>query len=720
MSADTKTFSESWYRIADRRVALRPHIEVRRQVYRGERSYVLRDPFTNAFFRLRPAAYQFVARLRMDRTVDAVWRECLEADPDQAPGQDQALRLIAQLHASNLLQSNIPPDSARLFERFQSRQRRETQAKLTNILFTRFPLLNPDPFLQKLLPVLLAVISPLGALVWGIVVMWALKTLIDNAGEFAVQSQAALSPGNLPWLVLALAGVKIFHEFGHAAVCRRLGGEVPTLGIMLMVFTPVPFVDTTSSWAFHSRWHRAFVGAAGMIAEGFIAAIAVLIWANTGAGTLHSIAYNVILVATVSTLLFNINPLLRFDGYYIFSDLLEIPNLQGRSAQQVKHLTQRRLFGIKQSRSPASTTSEAFWLSTYGLLSQIYRLFLSFSILLFLSSAYLLLGLILAVIAAVTWIFVPIIKMVVYLLFSPQLAKTRGRAIAVCCGVIGGVLALLQWVPAPHNFRAPGVLRAAADSMISTNATGQVTEIFVQSGQRVAKGQPLVRMVNPELDWDLVATEAQLTEARLRRDQALEDGAADLEPIDSRIAAIEKQLRRLREDAEALTVRAPHDGVWVAADVSQLKGTWLQRGVELGQVVDLNELHFAAVISQDEASRLFADQIRSAVVRLHGLTERDLPVSTIKAIPAEQDKLPSAALGWSAGGDVATVTEDREGVLVRDPFFEVRSTIALEETTAELRHGISGRIRFELPPEPLLPQWTRKLRQLLQRRGVGG
>ncbi|MHA3772971.1 hypothetical protein ACXR0O_15665 [Verrucomicrobiota bacterium sgz303538] len=717
MSADAKTFSESWYRIADRRVALRPHVEVRRQIYRGERYHVLRDPFTNAFFRLRPAAYDFVARLRQDRTVDAVWRECLEANPEEAPGQEQALRLLSQLHASNLLYSNLPPDSAKVFERSEKRRQREARATLANIMFARFPVFDPDHLLKRLLPVLRVTFSPVGALVWLGVVGAALKVLVDHAGELAVQSQAILAPGNLPLLYIALIGLKVFHEFGHASACRRLGGEVHTVGVMLMIFTPVPYVDTTSSWAFRSRWERAFVGAAGMVVEVFIAALAAFAWSNTSAGALHSIAYNVIFVASVSTLLFNINPLLRFDGYYILSDLLEIPNLQQRSMQQVKYLAERRLFGVKLTHSPATTPGEAFWLAAYGLASQAYRVLLSVSILLFLANRFLILGLILMAVGLLSWGVMPVLKLVHYLAAAPQLARNRGRAVAVCVGGVGVTLAMLGLIPAPNHFRAPGVLQATEETLISTQTAGRAQRIMAQPGERVTRGQPLFQLQNPELELEIRAAQAQLEEAKALRERALEEATADLEPIDSRIAAVEKHLSRLRQDVEALTVRSPHDGIWAAPELGEIREAWLPRGAELGRVVNPDTFYFSAVISQDEASRLFAGEIRSAAVRLWGQSGYELPVREQKVIPAEQERLPSAALGWLAGGEVAVSMREANGVHAQEPFFEVRA-IVQPRVPVELLHGRSGKIRFDLPAEPLLPQWARKLHQLLQRRGL--
>ncbi len=711
---DQGTFSESWYRIAGHRVALRPHVIVRRQFFRGERYFVLHDPFSNQFFRIRPAAYEFIARLHTGRTVESVWHECIQSNPEEAPGQEQILRLLGQLHGANLLHSDIPPDTAKIFERHEQRRAREVRSKWLNLLFTRFPLYDPDSLLKRLLPLLRMVYSLPGALLWLVVVIAGVKVVIDHAGEFASAAMNTLSPHNLLLLYAGTVIAKVVHEFGHACACRRLGGEVHVMGVMLMVFTPLPYVDTTSSWAFRSRWARAFVGAAGMIAELFLAAIAAFVWAATGEGTLHSLAFNVIFVASVSTLIFNLNPLLRFDGYYILSDLLEIPNLQMRAARQTQYWLERFAFGVKESRAVATTRREAVWLTVFFLASTAYRLTISIAILLFVAGQFLLLGLALAAIGAVVWLVLPLFRGIKYLFKSPVLGRQRRRALLVAGAALAAVAGLLFVVPFQSTFRAPGIVEAAGHAAVSTAAAGRVVELLTPSGTMVKKGQSLVRLENPELGHELAEAEARLAETLAMRRQAMESFVENLDPIDSRIAAVEKLVARLRFERDALLIRAEHDGKWHAPDLASYVGEWVPRGTEIGQTVPAGAYRFSAVVSQEEASRLFEGRLERGAVRLRGQAGIDLSVTSVGIIPAERKKLPSAALGWQAGGEVP-VAADETGREASESFFEVRVDLA-PNSRAVLTHGASGAIRFELPDEPLGLQWVRKLRQMLQKR----
>src|SRR5271170_5919757 len=192
MAEASATFSESWHRIAARRVYLRPDVRIQRQRYRGERWFVLQNPFSAQYYRLRPAAYEFIGRLSSKRTVQEVWQECVELFPDEAPGQEAVLQLLAQLYHANLLHYDEPADSALLFQRFQQRRQREISARLMNLMFMRIPLLDPDIFLKRTLPVVGLLISRAGVLLWCVVVGMGLKVVADHFAALRIQGQGVL------------------------------------------------------------------------------------------------------------------------------------------------------------------------------------------------------------------------------------------------------------------------------------------------------------------------------------------------------------------------------------------------------------------------------------------------------------------------------------------------------------------------------------------------
>lgn len=718
MAEEQGTFSESWYRICDRRVALRPHVRLQRQFFRGRKWYVLHDPFTNQFFRLRPPAYEFVVRLSRERTVREVWDECLRRWPDDAPGQQEVIRLLAQLFHANLIQSDRPADSAKLFERYRQRRQRETRSRLMNVMFASFPLFDPDRLLVAAMPLVRPLLGPAGIVLWLAAMVFGIKAVADHWTELADQTQGVLAPGNLPLLYAALVVLKTLHEFGHAFVCRRFGGEVHDMGLMLLIFTPLPYVNATSSWAFRERWKRVAVGMAGMMVELFVAALAAVAWAATGPGTLHSLAYNVLFVASVSTVLFNANPLLRYDGYYILSDLLDLPNLFGRSMRMWQYLVERRVFGVRESagvQSPAATRAEAFWLTVYGVLTLGYRIVVFAGILMFVGSRYLVVGLLMAAACAVSWVVVPVVRLARYVASNPRLYRRRARAGLTLGAAAALLLGLVGAVPFRVRVVAPGVVVSARHTVVTAETAGSLEAILAEPGSRVRGNDPLVRLSAPELDYAIEAARAQREEAEALIRQSLDVEPANLEPLRSSLAAVEARLADLEARRAALTVRARQDGVWAAPGLEDLRGSWIGRGGVLGELVEPADLRFTAAIAQGDASRLYAEQVRRAVVKLHGQAGTPLRAARLEVLPGERTRLPNAALGWRAGGDVAVDPADASGLRTKEPFFEVRATLE-PAAGAAVAHGHTGRICFEFAGEPLWQQWSRKLRQIIQRR----
>lgn len=713
------TFSESWYRICERRISLRPYVRITRQMYRGERWHVISDPFGNQFFRLRPAVYEFVARLSSEKTVQEVWDECLDLFPNDAPGQPEIIRLLAQLFHSNLIQSDQPADSAQLFERHRKRREQETRSRLLNIMFARFHLIDPDRFLRRTLPFVRPIFGRIGAALWLLVVAGGIKALVDNAPDLFDQTQAVLAPGNLALLYLALVLLKTLHEFGHAYVCRYFGGEVHDMGVMLLIFTPLPYVNATAAWSFRERWKRVLVGASGIMVEVFIAGIAAMVWAVTGSGTLNALAYNMVFIASVSTVLFNGNPLLRYDGYYILSDLIDQPNLHTRATGVWKHLIERRGFGMRDgvaTENPAGSASDAVGLAIFAALSGVYRIIVFGGILLFVGSRFLLIGVIMAVICAVSWILTPIFKLFRYIAQEPRLHRTRGRAAGVLAAAIAIVLFIFGVLPFPVSVVAPGMVQAVEHAKVAGESAGFLREIIAQPGTWVEEGQPLVRLDDPELHYSLEQARAQLLETQALMRQALDTQPANIEPLARSIEVLQARIADIESRIDSLTVRARHEGLWVASEIEELHGVWVARGAVLGDIVDTREMRFLAVIGQNEAARVFGEEPRRASVKLRGQAARRIPVALVTVLPGERTRLSSPALGWTGGGEIAVDPRDPDGLNTTEPFFEMRAHLDNYAERVALAHGHTGRIRFVFKSEPLMRQWTHKLRQLIQKR----
>ncbi|MCW5549894.1 MAG: biotin/lipoyl-binding protein [Opitutaceae bacterium] len=715
MADAPQMFSESWHRIAGQRVQLRPGVDVRRQQYRGELWYVVHDPFTNAFYRIRPGARRFLLHLNGRETVEEAWRRCLREEPAAAPGQSEVIQLLGQLHQASLLQSDLAPDSRQLFERLRRHQQAKVRSTLSSILFLRIPLWDPDRFLKKLLPVVRPVFSWAGFAAWSFVVLAAIKVAIDHREQLFTYGQDVLAPGNLALLFSAFILTKILHEFGHAFACRTFGGEVHQMGFMLLVFSPVPYMDATASWAFRERWRRIWVGAAGMYVELFIAALATFVWAGTGAGLTNSLAYNIMFVASVSTLLFNLNPLLRFDGYYILSDLTDTPNLHQRSRTQMFSWAEKHLFGLPNPAQPAATRREEVFLGLFGIASGLYRIFVFTLIILFVADKFFGLGLLAAIVGGFALLVLPVFRFVRYLAVEPRLDRHRPRAIGVTVGTLAVIMAFLAFFPWPHHTYAPGVLQAREHATIFSGADGQLAAFTAVSGQPVRAGDLIAEMTNPELELRLAAAEARVRQARLQENVALEQGGANLRALRTKREAAEAELADLVQRRRDLEVRAPLAGVWVAPRAADLNGQLIARGHLLGLVIQPQEFEFIAVVPQQDSSRLFAHTDTTAELRFRGQAGQVVPIGQLQLVPGRQNVLPTPALGWSGGGPVKVRPDDPEGLQTAEPYFKAIARVSPSADTV-LLHGQTGYIRFTTGKEPLLRQGWRRVRQMLQQR----
>ena len=358
-----------------------------------------------------------------------------------------------------------------------------------SLLFIKIPLVNPDSFLVRTLPLVRWLFSWVGLVAVVAVVGWGVKTGVENWSSLWQQGQSVLAPGNLAWLYLAMIGLKLLHEMGHAYACRHFGGPVPTLGVMLLMFSPLPFVDATSAWSFRERWQRVVVGAAGMIVEVFLAALAMVVWAATGPGVVNAVAYNLIFIASVSTLLANANPLLRFDGYYILCDLIDLPNLNQRAARLWRHWTERYGLAGGNRSARSSRGAKAGWLGVYGAASFVYRIVLFAGILWFVAGQWLLLGVLMAVAGLVTMVVVPLGRLIHYLTSSPRIERVRRRAVGVTLGGGGrGGRTARSWCQHPTRSRPRALCRLSSYAVVLHRLGREFCELVTPSGREVEAG----------------------------------------------------------------------------------------------------------------------------------------------------------------------------------------------------------------------------------------
>ena len=582
-------------------------------------------------------------------------------------------------------------------------------------MFLRIPLVDPDRFLVRTLPWVGWLISWLGFSLWLVVIGIGGKVVMDNWGALLAQGRSVLAPENLGWFYLALIVSKLLHEMGHAFFCRKFGGEVHTLGVMLLVFTPVPYVDVTSSWSLRSRRQRVLVGLAGMIVEIFVAAVCAMLWARTGPGGMNAVCFNIMFIASVSTVLFNANPLLRFDGYYILTDLIGMPNLAQRAGLQLKHLWKRWVWGQRKSRGPATSGREHAWLTTYGISSGVYRIFVFAAVLFFVADQFLILGLLMVVVCLIGWVIAPTVKLIRYLATHSELDKCRRRAVWTTAGLAALVISFLQFWPWPRHLRAQGIVEAQQFTSLTTEAGGYVAQVSGTPGGIVKAGEVLVTLENAELEVRLDQARAVIDEVEARLRYARDREPSSIQPLEKRLLAVRENVAELEHEVASLEVTAKQDGVWSFLHAGSLQGMWIARGTPLGIIVQPGAHEFTGVVTQDDAGPIFDTGLTDVTVRIRGQAGAEIPAAPLRIIEGGRTLLPSASLGARGGGDIPVMADDQTGRRAAEPFYIVKAPLA-PDAGARLLHGQSGTIRFRAGTEALLPGWMRSLRQLLKRR----
>lgn len=703
-------FSQSWYRVAPLKPRLRSHVQIHKHRYRNNDWYVIQDRFTGRHHRFSPEAYQLIGLMDGRRTLGLIWETACARLGDHMPTQDELIGLLSQLFRADLLQTCALPDFAELQQRQGQGQRNRFLANLRSPMSVRFPLLDPDRFLTATMPLLRPCFGRFALALWLLVVSIAVVLAVLHWPDLVTNfSDQLLSLENLFLISLIYPLIKLLHEFGHAYMVKRWGGEVHEMGIMLLVFMPIPYVDASSSLAFRDKRKRMLVGAAGILVELFVASLALLIWLNVEPGAVSAAAFNVMLIAGISTLLFNGNPLLRFDAYYVLSDYLEIPNLGQRSNRYLGYLCQRYLLGVEKVDSPASSPGEAGWLLVYALASFVYRIFISIRIILFVAGKFFFIGIMVALWAAFGMLVAPLFRVARFLFKDVEMQRRRTRIVVMILLPLGGVLFALGFLPIPFYTHCEGVTWVTEESQVYAGADGFVAEILTDSGSGVTKGTPLVRLDNQQL-----STQVRLLEARLREFQAryrlslLADRTAAM-LLQDELESINAELARAREQRQALLLRSPAAGVFVVPQAEDLLGHFVRRGLSLGYVLDQNKIKVRVLVPQADIERVRTDT-QKVEVRLAEQIDTVIPATVIREVPAASHDLPSLALSLEGGGLYVLDPRETERSKALEKLFQF--DIKLQEPVAD---KVEERVyvRFEHSPEPLAFRWYRGVRRLL-------
>lgn len=703
-------FSPYWYKVANLRPRFRRNVFVRRHLYRGEPWYVLEDTAGMRHQRLSAHAYHWLGLLDGRRTVQQAWDLANARQGDRAPGQAEVLRILTQLNNAQLLEGDLDPDIDGLFSHKQEQDTRRRRQRVVNPLVLPFSLYDPDRLLARLNVWFRPLLGWIGVMLW--------LALLAGGGVLAAMHWQELSevgladlssPQNLLlfWLLYPL--VKLLHELGHGLAVKAGGGEVHDMGITILALMPVPYVDASAASAFENKWKRAAVSAAGLMVETGLAVLALVFWLLLEPGLLRTAALDVMVIGTVSSVLFNGNPLMRFDAYYVLSDLIEIPHLWRRSRSYYLHLGKRFLFGQADRDGMSRSRAEAGWLLSYGALSYGYWLAVLFGLFfLALEISSVLAALLLAWILTVQ-VGLPLWQFLRFLRHGVSTRRGRRRGLAWSLFLGAALVVLLAVVPLPFYSDAEAVVWPPDHARVRSETDCLAAERLVADGERVERGQLLVRCDDPLLDTEIRVLRAKLAELRAEYDGYGLRERMERSVLREEMRSTEAELELLQERRSGLEVRSPERGYFVSVLGDALLGHLVPQGEDLGYVLKRDERVLRAVIDERDIG-LFAPEQIEVEVTLVETPRQSHAGRLLRIVPGAGQDLPSAALGLAGGGGVELEPGDTSGLRARNNLYQME--IAIPPGTDELRIGGRAYVRYRHADRPLLHQVYRRLRQL--------
>ena len=721
---------------------MRPDLIFQQQTFQGIRNWVIKDPVAQRYYRFEDEEFSLLKMLDGQTSLRQM-QQCFEQQFTWQRIQSRELhQLLGMLHRSALIVSDLPGQGALLYQRGQQRLRREAWERLANPLSIRLPVFDPDRLLTQVSPLVGWIFSRTAVAGVFLLVIGALLLIGIQFGQFQSRLpsfQDFFSSRNWIWLALALGLSKIIHELGHGLACKRFGGECHEMGVMFLVMTPCLYCNVSDAWMIPDKWRRAAVAAAGIYFELILASLATFAWWFTEPGLIHYLSICFMFVCSVSTLIFNANPLFKYDGYYVLSDLIEIPNLRQKAESYLRGWLGQVALGLPTSTTIMMPRGRRWFLASYAVAAACYRWIVTGSVLLFLYQVFRPYGL--QVVGQLL-----IMASMYSLLIRPawQLARffhvpgrmnrvSRPRLIGSGLALIGLLIAIC-FVPLPHSVYCDLYLRAREGATVYVETPGVLQAIHVQPGDWVGADQPLVSLDNVQVRLELVRLTAQQEQLRTRYRSLLqrsfddETAAAQLAETEQALTALHDQIERKQRAAERLVLAAPVAGCVLAtprvpprdADQPELGGwqgtplepqnllTFLEEGVPVCVIGHPQQLE--AVLAIDQGDLEFVQLGQPVDLLLEPLPSRRFR-SQLDQLSQTDMKVAPASLSSKGGGRIVTqTTADGQERPYRTTY---QGSAPLDDLGELLYVGATGRARIHTGYQTLARRAWRYLLQTL-------
>ncbi len=690
------TLADSLVSSSARRLPIRkrPDLTARRQTYLGQSYWVVKEPVGLNYFRFQDEEFAILNMLDGEISLDEI-KERFEAEfPPQKITLEELQQFLGMLHRSGLVIASVPNQGRQLHKRRDERRRKEFLGAISNVLCIRFKGFDPERILNWLYPkvawafnrgvLALSLILIASALTLLIVQFDVFRSRLPGFYQF-------FSPANALLLLLTLGVTKICHEFGHGLSCKHFGGECHEMGIMILVLTPCLYCNVSDSWMLPSKWRRAAIGAAGMYVEIVLASIATFIWWFSEPGLLNYLALNTMFIASVSTLLFNANPLLRYDGYYILADLMEIPNLRQKATSILSRKMGEWLLGIEPPEDPFLPRRNQVLFALYAVAASVYRWFVLASILWFLYQVFKpyklqIIGQAIVAMSLYGLVAMPLYKLGKFFYIPGRIEKVKKPRMYTSIAVISALLAGVLLVPLPHRVMCTLEIQARDARPVYVDVEGRLESIDVAPGDRVEAGQQLAQLVNPAIDLEIVRLRGEVaryeTQLRTLRRNSYRDpaGAAEIPSVQEALTTAREQLREELEHKARLRLTAPVAGIvlpppevphrgedslgqlasWSGTPLMERnRGTTLESSVLFCRIGDPQQVEATVIV--DQVDRNYVDLGQRVEVLLRHMPGVRLE-GRIESIAESELDLAPQRLATRAGGELPTITDPETGV----------------------------------------------------------
>ena len=622
-------------------------------------SYLVEDELTGKFFQIGLSQYTFLSLLNGRRTVNDALERTSTLLRKHAFDEREVATLCKWAIDSGLLETELGTtfDSR---DRVSSDEAMQKATSWLNPITLKIPIFCPDGAITSANRFLGWLVSPFGAFLWLLVVCYGFGMLVLHSDRFFTGESLSISTNDVIWFAVTWVVLKLVHEMAHGLVCKSFGGRISSCGMLLLLMIPLPYVDVTSAWRFDNKWHRVLTSAAGMICEIFVAAIACVIWVNANPGPIQYHASNVIIAATLHTLLFNANPLMRFDGYYILSDVVDIPNLSTHGRQYVKGFFKWLYFGNKPTELE-EVGPRALIVRAYGFGAIVWFFMISIGLSLAASSMWEGFGLLLAVVGAFLWFGMPVLKFGKYVLTGSKFEKPNRTWFAVAASITCLIVGMFLFAcPSPSVVSAPVVIDYRPGGVVRTKVAGFARALHVVPGQMVAEGDLLITLDNPELDAEYTSLRIDIEISKLRIKSLLTDGEiASVQLEQESLDSNEKRLVELTRLRSNLEVRAIRSGNVIVNEFDSKLGTYFSPGDELLTIGNVDEIQAVALVKQEDIRWISDDQLNVEILVWGDGDKEVVTGKIVRSNPRARDDLPHNAFAASNGGPLAVVPREQ-------------------------------------------------------------